>query len=127
MEKRKIIYSGRWSRGYVCDGIFIKELVYYDPNSVKREMEASNAAFDSGIPTPKCFRYFDDGIHIQMYFQLISKPNPDILLTAISKIQAQAKILNECLTLKMSILYNIDILMIRVNIAKNIPVCLLKH
>lgn len=71
MEKGKLIYSGRWSLGYVSDGIFIKELVYYDPNSVKREMEASNAAFGSGIPTPKCFRYFDDGIHIQMHFQYI--------------------------------------------------------
>ena len=71
MEDERLIYLGRWSRGYIFNDTFIKELNHYEPNSVEREMKASNAAFNAGILTPKCYNYSNDNNILRLYFQYI--------------------------------------------------------
>jgi tRNA A-37 threonylcarbamoyl transferase component Bud32 len=71
MVSRKLIYSGRWSKGYRKGDIFIKELNHYEPIAMYREVSANIAAANAGINTPLCCSYADDGCTLSIHYPFV--------------------------------------------------------
>lgn len=89
MESEKLIYSGRWSRGYQKGNEFIKELVYYEPALADREIRASLAAYAAGLNTPRFLYSNDNGSKVRIHYEWkqVNPIFPDSLFSIFSAVQ----------------------------------------
>lgn len=71
MVSRKLIYSGRWSKGYRNGDIFIKELNHYEPIAMYRELSANFEAAKAGVNTPLSFSYVDNETTLSIHYPFV--------------------------------------------------------